>query len=138
MEGSQTWPRPLVDPEDPQWLADLVRIGQLELPPVSRPAYTRVTLPVCQKFQQKLPQLNGATSCWDIAGEHIEEGLEREQKGDGSSSAVTDPCNSSLAPLPGSGLCCCPDAFGSFCEVVVKRRTCLPGPLVPEQCPGLR
>lgn len=41
---------------------DLVRIRQFELPAISCPAYARMTAAVCQKLQQKLPELNGPTA----------------------------------------------------------------------------
>lgn len=39
-----------------------VRVGQLELPAVSCPADESLARLVCEKFQEKLPQLDGATS----------------------------------------------------------------------------
>lgn len=44
----------------------LIWVRQLELPPISCPVYTWLTAAVCQKLQEKLPQLNRTTSCCNI------------------------------------------------------------------------
>lgn len=57
----------------------LIRVSQLELPPISCPVYTWLAAAVCEELQQKLPQLNGTTSYIDIVEEILEGHLQRTQ-----------------------------------------------------------
>lgn len=41
----------------------LIRVGELELPAISRPGDEALTGLVCQQLQQELPQLDGARAC---------------------------------------------------------------------------